>query len=88
MLAIIKINDFSSESSLLLPSLVIKQDLKGSYVYVVRKHSNDITAMKRYVKTGISYGDETIITEGLHEGDKVIVNGYNQVSDGEEVEVK
>lgn len=88
VLAIIKINDFSSESSLLLPSLVIKQDLKGSYVYVVRKHSNDITAMKRYVKTGISYGDETIITEGLHEGDKVIVNGYNQVSDGAEVEIR
>ncbi len=88
VLAIIKINDFSSESSLLLPSLIIKQDLKGSYVYVVRKHSNNITAMKRYVKTGISYGDETMITEGLHEGDKVIVNGYNQVSDGAEVEIR
>lgn len=88
VLAIIKINDFSAESSLLVPSLVIKQDLKGSYVYVVQKHSNNITSMKRYVKTGMSYGDETIITEGLHEGDKVIVNGYNQVSDGAEVEVK
>lgn len=88
VLAIIKINDFSSESSLLVPSLIIKQDLKGSYVYIVRKHSKNITAMKRYVKTGISYGDETIITEGLHEGDKVIVNGYNQVSDGAEVEIR
>ncbi len=41
-----------------------------------------------YIKTGISYSDETMVSEGLKAGDRVIVKGYNQVSDGAEVEVR
>ena len=88
VLAIININDFSAGSSLLVPSLVIKQDLKGSYVYVAQSSSSNLAAKKKYVTTGMSYGDKSMITEGLQIGDSVIISGYNQVSDGAEVEIK
>ncbi len=36
MLAIVQINDYHSDSSVLLPMNVIQTDLSGSYVYVTR----------------------------------------------------
>lgn len=88
VMAQIKINDFSKEKAFLVPSIIIKQDLKGSYIYLVQSNSSVLKAKKVYIKSGISYSDETMITEGLEAGDRVIVKGYNQVSDGAEVEIR
>ncbi|MBN1339942.1 MAG: efflux RND transporter periplasmic adaptor subunit [Bacteroidales bacterium] len=87
-LSVVKINDFSSDSALVVPSLVIKQDLKGSYVYVAARQSDNFRAQKKYIRTGKSYGEETMVVEGLDSGDQVIVSGYNQVSDGAPVAIK
>ena len=88
VMAQIKINDFSKEKAFLVPSIIIKQDLKGSYVYLAQSNSSVLKAKKVYIKSGISYSDETMVSEGLKSGDRVIVKGYNQVSDGAEVEIK
>jgi RND family efflux transporter MFP subunit len=85
VLAKIKINDYSAENALALPSLIIKQDMKGKYVYVVNEQSK--TAQKVYVTTGMSYMDQTMITEGLESGNLVIVEGFSQVSDGTPVDI-
>lgn len=86
VLAKIKINDYTAENALLLPSLIIKQDLKGAYVYVVDKENS--SAHKVYVETGNSYKDQTMVTSGVKEGDMVIVNGFNRVSDGTLIEIQ
>ena len=83
ILAKIKINDYSVEESVLLPSIIIKQDMQGSYVYTVDPENQ--TARKVYIETGRSYLDITSVASGLAPGDKVIVNGYNQVSTGTKV---
>lgn len=83
ILAKIKINDYAIEESILLPSIIIKQDMKGSYVYIVEPESQ--TAKKVYIETGRSYLDTTSVSGGLAPGDRVIVNGYNQVSTGTKV---
>lgn len=85
VLARIRINDFSEDQALLVSSIIIKQDLQGSYVYIVNQE--DYTAKKMYVKTGKSYMDNTMITEGLSKGEKVITQGYNQVSDGSKIKI-
>lgn len=84
VLAKIKINDYSAENALLLPSLIIKQDMKGKYVYVVDENK---AAQKVYIETGMSYLDQTMVTKGVKEGDQVIIEGFNQVSSGTAVEV-
>ncbi|MCB2221197.1 MAG: efflux RND transporter periplasmic adaptor subunit [Bacteroidetes bacterium] len=85
VLARIKINDYGVEKSMLVPSIVIKEDMKGSYLYVVNK--DDQTARKIYIETGRSYQDKTMVTSGLKPGDQVIVEGYNQVSSGSKVRI-
>ncbi len=85
VLARIKINDYSVKQALLVPSITIKQDMQGSYVYIINPEDN--TAKKVYVETGMSYQGKTMISAGLSQGEKVIVEGYNQVSDGSIVKI-
>ena len=87
LLAVIHINDYSSDSALVVPSIVIKQDITGSYIYVAENEGNKSIAKKVYIETGMSYGDTTMVKSGLKPGQKIIIQGYNQVSDGSEVKV-
>lgn len=83
MVSTILINDFSSDTSLVVPTDVIGKDITGNYVYIIK---NDIVA-KRYVKTSLSYNEKTRIASGLNAGDIVITQGYHLVSSGINVNV-
>lgn len=88
MVAVIKINDFSADSAIIIPSIVIKEDIKGQYVYTAVKHNEHFISKKRYVQPGRSYNNNTMVLEGLKNGDKVIISGYDQVSDGENISIE
>jgi len=88
ILSKIYINDYSADSALVVPAELVKQDLKGSYVYVIDNIEGNLVARKAYISTGLSYGNKTMVTTGLLPGEKVIMTGYNQVSDGTIVEIK
>ncbi len=82
MLAKITFLDFEVDKALVVPSIIIKKDFKGSYLYIVAKGDKGYIAQKKYVKTSLSNDEGTMITEGIKQGDKVIVKGYNLVKDG------
>jgi membrane fusion protein (multidrug efflux system) len=88
ILSVIHINDFSSDSAVVISSARIKQDITGSYLYAIEDQGGKRIAKKIYVTTGLSYEDETMVTGGLKVGQQIIVLGYNTVSDGSEVSVK
>jgi len=88
MFSTIRVNDFSSTDAYVLPSLVIRQDIRGNYVFIAQSNSDFYTAKKIYVEPGLSYGDKSMILEGLSAADKVIVEGYDQVSEGVQVDIK
>ncbi len=87
-MAIIRINDFSSKEALVVPSIIIKQDMSGSFLYIVKQENKNWIAEKRYVKPGVSYQDQSMITEGVAVGESVIVEGYNQISDGSVIKIR
>lgn len=88
VLANVKIRDYVNEEALAIPSISIKKDLKGSYVYVVNQESGRSVVKKKYVRTGKSFEDITEVLSGLDAGDQIITSGFNQVTEGEEVHVK
>ncbi len=53
------------------------------YVYVVENGK----AVLKNIKTGVSQGDNVEITEGLREGEQVVVKGQNKLKDGVPVDV-
>jgi multidrug efflux pump subunit AcrA (membrane-fusion protein) len=83
MIAIIQINDYHSDNSILLPMNVIQTDQNGSYVYVVRPKDKFIVSVKQPVVIGNSYNGVAEITKGLTVGDKVISAGFQELIDGE-----
>lgn len=88
MVSTITINDYSKEQAFVIPSLVVKKDISGDYVYLVKNENGQQIAEKHPVKLGKSYQDETEVVGGLNEGDKVIVKGYSLVSSGIPVSIK
>ena len=54
-------------------------------MYTVKKENKKNMVSKKYITTGLSYNDNTLITKGLDPNDLVIVKGYHLVSSGVEV---
>ncbi len=87
LVAVLKLRDFSDENAMVVPSIIIKNDINGSYLYRVVSDGKLNIAEKMYVKTGKMSKDEILITEGINYGDLVIVKGYNLVKNKSLVEL-
>jgi membrane fusion protein, multidrug efflux system len=85
MIAIIQINDYHSDKSILVAMNLIQTDLVGSYVYVVRPKDKYNAAFKQPVVIGNSYNGVAEIMQGLAVGDKIISTGFQELIDGEYV---
>ena len=83
----IKINDYKTNEGLVVPSILIRQDIQGYYLFIVSGDGSNMTAEKVYVTPGRSYMEETMVEEGLEPGQKVIVKGYNLVKNGTEIRI-
>lgn len=86
MLASVSINDEKITGAISAPSNLIRKDQDGrSYVLTAEGNKPAMKTRKKYVATGLSYGDRVVITEGLREGDRIIRNGYQDLVDGQAI---
>ena len=83
MIAILQINDYHSDNSILVPMNVIQTDNNNSYVYVARPKDKYDAAFKQPVVIGNSYNGIAEILKGLDDGDKVISAGFQELVDGQ-----
>ena len=68
------------QNAYLVPQAAVLRDFDGSaYVMVVDKDSK---AMRRKVTAGRTRGQYSVITDGLSQGDKIIVDGLNGLKQG------
>ncbi|EJM00104.1 RND family efflux transporter, MFP subunit [Pseudomonas sp. GM102] len=68
----------------LAPSAAIQFGTNGTFVYAM---DGDKKVAIRQLKVGASDGDNTVITEGLAAGDRVVLEGTDRLKEGSEVEV-
>jgi RND family efflux transporter MFP subunit len=87
LLANITINDYNKDQAIVVPSMVIREDLVGSYLYIVEKNGSNYISKKKYVEVGRSYQDQTEVLSGISEEDMIITDGYSNVSDGMPIEI-
>ena len=78
-LAIIKLMDFTTDRALLLPSIIIKKDMQGEYVYTAVRKNDSWIAKKVYINAGLSEGNITMVKTGLSPNQQIIIKGYNLV---------
>ncbi len=70
---------------LIVPSVAVQRGPTGTFVYLVR---DDSTVAVRAVKLGISQGNDTSVQDGLVEGDKVVVDGAEKLTEGTKVTLR
>jgi membrane fusion protein, multidrug efflux system len=88
MIASMGILSYSADEALVVPSILIKQDIQGHFVYVAQKNNgDDLVAKKVYVERGLDGEGRTMIKDGLEPGDLLINQGHNQVTDGTLIEI-
>ncbi len=82
LVSIIKLRDYLNTEAIAVPVLYIKEDLKGSYTYVVETQNGKNVAKKVYVQTGVTNNNIIEVVEGLTAGMQVVSEGYNQIIEG------
>jgi len=83
MVASVSFRAFATDSALVIPSILIKQDVQGHFVFVARKNGNgQFYARKTYIGRGLDSEGRTMINDGLSPGDLLITQGHNQVTEG------
>ncbi len=87
MLGVLKLRTFADENAMIVPSILVKKDFSGEFIFVAEDIEGQLRAKKRYIKTGIKDNNNTLVTEGLNVGDKVITKGYAQVVDGSAISI-
>jgi multidrug efflux system membrane fusion protein len=70
-----------------LASVVRPANSQSYAVFVVENHAGKQVARLRQVKLGEALGNMIALTEGVREGEQVVVTGATLVSDGEQVRV-
>lgn len=87
-IATLKIKDFEVKEALVVPAIAIGKDAKGDFLFVINEEDGKPKAVKKYVTTGRSSAGQTRVVEGLSAGDQVVVEGYNEVANGDLVQIQ
>lgn len=90
MTALLSINDYVNDSTLVLPIALLSENAEGEkYVYAIKKDSkNRKYADKRTVTLGKSQNGMVEILEGIKAGDAIIKEGAKLVRNEEQVIIK
>lgn len=85
MLAKLKIIDYTSASAISVPTNSISKTDNESFVMIMVDENGKKIARRKVVVAGRTGDARTEITSGLAEGDKVIVTGFQELNDGQEI---
>jgi membrane fusion protein, multidrug efflux system len=84
MVATLGIRTLSAEDAIVIPSVLIKQDVQGHYVFVAYENADgNYYVEQNYIERGPESEGKTIIESGLDPGDLLITDGHNRVGQGD-----
>jgi RND family efflux transporter MFP subunit len=84
MMTMISIQDELLPDAVVVKSNYVQKDAMGNtYLMLAEGAKGSMKAKKQLVKTGLSYGDFVVITEGLDGTEQYIESGYQEVTDGQ-----
>ena len=87
MMTVVSFEEARVKNSISIPNKAVQKDMRGYFVYKVKTSDKGDEVIKQYVKTGLSNNLFMLIENGVLSGEKIIVDGYNQVSDGSYVDI-
>lgn len=88
LLAKLKLCTYRNSNAIVVPSLLVKTDFTGQFVFVAIEENGEIVARKKYIESGIKDNSVVLVDSGLEPGMSLITEGYAQVVDGTVLDVK
>ncbi len=80
----VKVKNTTSKNATMIPSIAVTEQLGEVYVYVVGDSSK---VHQQKVELGTQIGNNVIVKDGLKEGQKIVVQGIQNLHDGTAVKV-
>lgn len=87
MMASISIKSYQVNDAIIVPTMLIRHDTQGHFVFLAGEHMGRMVARKTYVQRGPEAEGHTLIEEGLNKGDLLILQGYNRLADGDPLRI-
>ena len=78
----IRIKGYTRTGAILIPQRAVQQGPSGSFVYVIDKEEK---AELRAIRASMWRGKEWLIEDGLHPGERVVVEGFYRILPGVQV---
>jgi RND family efflux transporter MFP subunit len=88
LVSVMKIKDYEIEEAIVVPSIIIKKDFEGNYLYTAVKENGKSKAKKVYVDVSKTYNNLSLVEGGLSFGDQIITEGFSQVVNGSLINIK
>jgi len=86
----LRINDYTNKNAILVPQSIISENSKGQqYVYVVKERNgtDQGTAHRVIIETGLTQGDYIEVLSGIAIGDEIIEEGARSIKDAQTVKI-
>jgi multidrug efflux system membrane fusion protein len=80
----IRLNAQTIQDAVSIPNDTIQHGAKGTYVYVINTQNK---AEMRMLKLGVTSQGQTEILAGLNGSERVVLEGIDRLSDGQEVQI-
>jgi RND family efflux transporter MFP subunit len=87
LIAVVKIKDYEAENAPVVPANLIQKDGQGNFVYIASEEGDLLIAKKVSIERGRTYRNETVVLNGLNGGEKLIDEGFRDVSDGVNIKI-
>jgi len=88
MIMDLEVMNYQNDNAIAVPVNVVQKTNNRRFLFVAEQKNGHLAAVKKWVTTGKTYKKNVEILEGLQPGEKVIVSGYQDISDGEKISVK
>ncbi len=88
MIVVMKIVDYTNPKALILPVDLLQRSAEGYYAMVGEQKGNKLIAKRKNVTVGQSYNGQAEVLSGIEENDQIVMNGYRDLNEGEEIRIK
>ncbi|WAH60581.1 efflux RND transporter periplasmic adaptor subunit [Pseudomonas silvicola] len=80
----VKLTTDTLHNAVVVPSAAVQLSSDGEFLYVVK----DGKVQRRTIKVGPALGEQTVITQGVAQGEQVVTRGIDHLREGSKVEVE
>mgnify|MGYP000082256455 CR=1 FL=1 len=83
-----KITEYEKNNTIVVPSNCVQVTENEAFVMVAKEIEGKVVAQKQIVKLGLANKNSTEVTEGLEIGENLIINGFQELAEGQVLTIK